>query len=183
LGHDSVIIAQGAIICGSKPLHCIMQPSFVETAADDIVSLQWFEQQGRTGYSRILVRQNMAATDKIDEKPSANGLLGYVVIKGNHKLLCYFCLSSLTHIVVDMLPELLCDLHTYLNLPIQSKVEVELSTANDVGQNIEVFVRELPLHPLEYFSPSQTVLEALNVMQTGISRIGVLTLDVSVKLT
>lgn len=87
LDHDSVLIAQGAILCGRKRLLAIVQPSFVETSADAVVDLRWFEQLGRTGYSRVLVRQESKSSccrggdDIAEEGP----LLGYIVLKGKNQ--------------------------------------------------------------------------------------------------
>jgi len=101
--------------------------------------------------------------------------------------------------------ELLSELHTYLALPLppndssvdnappslirapplsgrlEGLLEMELSPDGEQNDSSEqpIIVRQLPMHPIEYFSPSHTVLHALNILQSGISRVGALTQDVS----
>ena len=88
LVHDSVLIAQGAILCGRKSLQALIHPSFVGTSANDIVNLRWFEQLGRSGYSRVLVRRDERSGEgnskDCEEGDSSEGgdLLGYIVMKG-----------------------------------------------------------------------------------------------------
>jgi len=156
LGHDSVLIAQGAIVCGRKPLHGIVQASFVETNADSPVNLDWFEHLGRTGYSRVLVTEKLLGdSNGVNSTKTSTRLLGYIVLK-----------------------ELLINLHTYLNLPLPPEYSVHRKPDALKQAVTPLLVRDLPMHDIVYFSPSQTVLQALDVMQTGVSRIGALTVNV-----
>jgi metal transporter CNNM len=126
LGHDSVLIAQGAIMCSRLGVETIMQPSFHTVSSDEQVDIQWFESVGRCGFSRVLVQEEGA-------------IIGYIMVK-----------------------DLLCNLGTYLGQSPTSSKQTYL-------------VRDLPRHHVEYFKVGTSVLDALNVLQDGSSRLGAVT--------
>lgn len=83
LNRDSVLIAQGAILCSRKHLGSIVQSSFVATSAEARVDVQWFEQMGHQGFSRVLVQQRKEQQCHRDERGMKGGqLIGYIVLKG-----------------------------------------------------------------------------------------------------
>lgn len=127
LDHDTVTIAQGAIVCSKIKVDRICQPSFYTVEADRPVNMDFLEEIGRCGHSRI---------------PVVHGreLLGYLVCK-----------------------ELLCRISYYSKLGAPGKPTV--------------LVRHLNIHDIKYYSPDVSVLAALNMMQVGMNRIGVVTRD------
>ena len=128
---DVVTIAQGAIVCSRIYVAEITQASFKSVDADRIVCLEFLEEIGRYGHSRILVTRN-------------KNLLGYLLVK-----------------------ELLRNVSRYLQ---------KGATKNGKAEKA-LHVRDLHIYPVEYCSKTITVLDALNIMQTGKSRIGVVSSD------
>jgi len=127
LNNDSIAIAQGAILCSREYVEQIVQKTYHHVNANEIVNIDFFQQLGHCGYSRILVKEH-------------DTLLGYIIVK-----------------------ELLSDIKNYLNI--------------DVKEPTTTYVKELPLHSVRYFANDTTVLDALNVMQCGFSRIAAVTTD------
>lgn len=126
LEHDSVLIAQGAIVCSRLGVETIVQPSYHTVSADEQVDIKWFESVGKCGFSRVLVQEEGA-------------VLGYIMVK-----------------------DLLCDLGTYLGQNPDSSKQI-------------YHVRDLPRYSVEYFASGTSVLDALNVLQDGSSRLGAVT--------
>jgi metal transporter CNNM len=134
LEHDVVTIAQGAIVCSKIFVEEITQDSFYSVQADRVVCLEFLEEVGRCGHSRIPVKHGDA-------------ILGYLLAK-----------------------ELLCKITYYVQRSLNA------SKAKNVGEK-SLLVRELHIHPMQYCTPTMTVLNALNVLQRGTSRVGVVTSD------
>lgn len=71
----------------------------------------------------------------------------------------------------------------FLGYIIAKELFIDIKTYLNIGASVPMvtYVRELPLHEIRYFSKDTTVLEALNVMQCGISRIAAVTTDGTAK--
>lgn len=122
LHHDSVTIAQGAIVCSRRTVPSIAQSAYFTVLSTDVVTVEWLQAVGKTGYSRVLVHEQEA------------GVYRYFVVK-----------------------ELLAHLGQYLAVP--------------------PLVSHLPLYPIQYFHQSASILDALNVLQSGVSRLGAVSSD------
>lgn len=134
LEHDVVTIAQGAIVCSKIFVEEIVHKNFFTLDSDRVVNINFFEEIGRSGLSRIPIKKG-------------DLILGYIVAK-----------------------ELLAELSYYLYGEAQSD-------SNAVPVQHKLFVHNLPIHAVEYCLPNLTVLNALNRLQTGDRRIGVVTSD------
>ena len=128
LDHDSVLIAQGAIVCSRKGVEAIVQPTYFMVPGDGVVNVEWFERLGNCGYSRVLVQDGGV-------------IVGYIVVK-----------------------ELFCNLSKYLGL-------------DGAMSPKQYCVLDLPRHHIEHFAKGTSVLSALNALQVGHSRLGVVTVD------
>jgi CBS domain containing-hemolysin-like protein len=83
LDDDAVLIAQGALISSKKTVRSIAKQSYQSVHGDDKITLEWLEDIGQTGFSRICVTQPTSATSA----PATTGaFIGYFVVK---EILCH----------------------------------------------------------------------------------------------
>lgn len=139
LNMNSVMIAQGAIICSKKTVEDILIPreKYFSVHADDEVSVDLLEKIGNSGFSRVIVTSGRNSV-------LGDDIMGYLVVK-------------------DIMKEM------------RSLLPILCKTETDNARPPVRYVSQLRLYPVHFFRPSCIVIDALQVLKCGESRIAAVT--------